>query len=118
MLEQSISSHQYRLESQAKECAYVGTANSQLSNAKLPSQEIPEQMALVGNMLGDTNQLLSALHQRLASVMPPSAPEATDKASLSNREPSSPLGCQLAELARIGNQNNTSLRYLLERIKL
>lgn len=90
-----------------------------ISDAKKPhAQEIPEQIDRVGNALNETISLVQALHQKLASVMPPSAPEATDKVSGGVREPSTPLGSQLADFARMVQQNNTSIRYLLERIKL
>lgn len=98
----------------------AGNFGSSLSVEKsIPhAQEIPEQIDRVGSLMSETSNLLSALHQRLASVMPPSAPEQGAQIGGTTREPSSPLGNQLADFARIAAQNNTSIRYLLERIKL
>jgi len=82
-------------------------------------QEIPEQIDRLESALTDTAQLLSNLHQRLSPVMPPSAPESTSGAAIGNgREPSSPMGNQLAGFVLFIEQNNISLRYLLDRIKL
>lgn len=90
---------------------------SQLTKAE-PLAEIPAGVEGVNCELNELQQLLGALHQRLETIMPACLPECDSKLSSVAPEPSTQLGQQLAEHARRVRQANSSVRNLLDRIKL
>lgn len=80
--------------------------------------EIPAAFDSVDSGLNELHELLSMLHRRLESVMPPSGPEVCGQAGNNIQEPTSPLGQAIAEHACRIRQASSSVRNLLDRIKL
>lgn len=79
--------------------------------------EIPSGIESVSYDLNELQGLLSTLHQRLESIMPQAVPECVTL-SEATKEPTTQLGQSLAEHARRVRQANSSVRNLLDRIKL
>lgn len=93
--------------------------NTGTQTTAIECSEIESQMARAMNSIHTTANLLSELHKRLTPVMPPSSPVETDgSVGSQTKEPSSPLGNALAEMARMAHINNESIIYILNRIKL
>jgi hypothetical protein len=99
---------------------YQTSPQTNMAQGKPSTQEIPEQMDRLNSMIQETSSLLASLNHRLSAVMPPAVPEPIGNGSLTggSREPSSPLGNQLAAVSAQVSSQNTDIRYLLERIKL
>lgn len=101
----------------AEKIAYDQSSCAQTASAD--KSEIETQMQRAMSNLHDTASMLSSLHQRLTPVMPPSSPEPGEQISgNTEKNPSSPLGNMLAEIARMAQRNNDSILYILNRIKL